>query len=249
MSRHVLVTGGGSGVGAAIARRLDDAGWAVTVLGRRREPLEGVADGLKRGGVELADVTDPSAMEQAFARAEVARGPLDAVIANAGGTSSSPAHRTSVEAFRQNLELNLTSAFTTARLALPGMLERRWGRVVFIASTAGLKGYGYVAPYCAAKHGVVGLARALAVETATKGVTVNAVCPGYTETPMLEATLANIRDKTGLDDAAARASLLKGVPNQRFVQPDEVAASVAYLLSDAASAVTGHALAVAGGEV
>lgn len=250
MSRpHALVTGGGTGVGRAIALRLDAEGWAVSVVGRRPEPLDAVVGKLQAGFRATADVTDEAALEAAFAGAEVALGPVEAVIANAGGATSAPAHRTSVGAFRSAVELNLVAAFATARLALPGMLKRRSGRIVFVASTAGLKGYAYVAPYCAAKHGVVGLARALAVETAGKGITVNAVCPGYTETPMLAATLDNIADKTGRSEAEARADLLAGIPRGAFVRPEEVAASVAHLCSAEAAAITGHALALAGGEV
>ena len=247
--RHVLITGGGTGVGRAVALRFGRDGWAVSVVGRRVGPLEEVAGQLEHAFSASADVTDAASLDRATADAESALGPIYAVVANAGGTTSAPAHRTSVDAFRQTIELNLVGAFATVRSVLPKMIDRRSGRVVFVASTAGLKGYGYVAPYCAAKHGVVGLARSLAVELATKGITVNAVCPGYVETPMLAETITNITSKTGMSEEAARKKLLEAVPSGRFVSPEEVAGAISYLCSDDAASTTGHALTISGGEV
>lgn len=248
--RHVLVTGGGTGVGRAVAERLVADGYAVTIVGRRAEPLEAVADSNPKALLATtADVTNESSLAEAFQAAERRFGPPFGVVANAGAARSGPLDRVSLDAWNQMLGVNLTGAFLTARAALPTMLERREGRIVFISSTAGLKGYAYVAPYCAAKHGVVGLMRALAQETAAKGVTVNAVCPGYTETPMLEATLENISRQTGRTLEEARASVLSGNPQRRFVLPSEVAGAVAWLLTDEARSTTGHSLSMSGGEI
>jgi NAD(P)-dependent dehydrogenase (short-subunit alcohol dehydrogenase family) len=147
------------------------------------------------------------------------------------------------------LEINLTGVFLVSRAVLPAMVERGWGRIVSIASTAGLKGYAYVAAYCAAKHGVIGMSRSLALEVAQKGVTVNVVCPGYTETELLGGSVANITEKTGMSEDEARAQLLESNPQGRFVSPKEVAETVAWLAGSNTDAITGQAIAVAGGEV
>jgi NAD(P)-dependent dehydrogenase (short-subunit alcohol dehydrogenase family) len=246
--RHALVTGGGSGVGAAIARALADAGARVTIAGRRPEPLAEVAAGHDGIRTTVADVTDAAQVSALFAEAAEAWGAPDIVVANAGAAASRPFGRTSAEDFREMLDVNLTSVFTTWQAALPAMLGRGRGRLVAIASTAGLRGYAYVAGYCAAKHGVIGLTRALAQETARTGVTVNAVCPGYTRTPMLERSIATIVAKTGRSRDEAQATLLAANPQGRFVEPGEVAAAVLWLCSDAAASVTGQAISVSGGE-
>ncbi|TIT83626.1 MAG: SDR family NAD(P)-dependent oxidoreductase, partial [Mesorhizobium sp.] len=161
-----------------------------------------------------------------YEKAEAARGPFDIVVANAGMAGSTPAHKISLADWQRTIDVNLTGAFLTVKPALSGMLARKSGRIVFIASTAGLKGYAYVAPYVAAKHGVVGLMRALATETAKSGVTVNAVCPGFVETDMLEESIQRIVDKTGRSADEARASLAATNPQGRFIQPEEVAEAV-----------------------
>jgi NAD(P)-dependent dehydrogenase (short-subunit alcohol dehydrogenase family) len=244
MSRHALVTGGGTGIGRAIAFALADAGHEVTICGRRREVLE-AAERSNIHGI-VADVTDEGSIAALYEDAEAARGPFAVVVANAGGTASGPAAKVTLDAWQRTLAVNLTGAFLTVRPALAGMIERGAGRIVFITSTAGLKGYPYVAPYVAAKHGVVGLMRALAAETAKSGVTVNAVCPGFTETDLLAASIAEITAKTGRSEAEARAALAN--PQGRFVTPEEVAAAVLWLVSDAARSVTGQALSISGGE-
>ena len=241
---HALVTGGGSGIGRAIALALAETGHAVTICGRRAEALRAVVHPHVHGIV--ADVTDPASVAALYDEAQAARGPFDIVVANAGAVASAPAANVTLDAWRAALDVNLTGAFLTVQPALAAMTKAGSGRIVFVASTAGLKGYPYVAPYVAAKHGVVGLMRALAAETATSGVTVNAVCPGFAETEMLTRSLDAIAAKTGRSEAEARAALAN--PQGRFVTPEEVAATVLWLVSDAARSVTGQAISISGGE-
>jgi 3-hydroxybutyrate dehydrogenase len=247
--RHALITGGGTGIGAAIAARLSEMGARITVVGRRPEPLEEVADGLDGAQPVPFDVTDEAAVEEGLKTATERFGLVDVLINNAGAADSSPFTRTTPDAWRAMLDVNLTGAFLMSRAVLPGMVERGWGRIVSIASTAGLKGYAYVAAYCAAKHGVIGMTRSLALEVAQKGVTVNAVCPGYTETELLSESVENIVDKTGVSEDEARAQLLESNPQGRFVSPEEVAEAATWLMSSNAGAITGQAIVVAGGEV
>jgi NAD(P)-dependent dehydrogenase (short-subunit alcohol dehydrogenase family) len=243
---HALVTGGGSGVGKAIALALAEAGINVTICGRREAALQAMASERVHGIV--ADVTDEPSMAALYATAEAARGPLDIVVANAGMSGSAPAHRTALSDWQRTLDVNLTGAFLTVKPALAGMAARKKGRIVFVASTAGLKGYAYVAPYVAAKHGVVGLMRALAAETAKSGVTVNAVCPGFVETEMLQESVDRIVAKTGRSAEDARATLASTNPQGRFIEPEEVAAAVLWLCSAGAASITGQAISISGGE-
>jgi NAD(P)-dependent dehydrogenase (short-subunit alcohol dehydrogenase family) len=246
--RHALVTGGGSGIGRSIALALADAGADVTICGRREAELDKVACEHARIFAVPADVTVQASIAALYEFAQAARGPFDIVVANAGMSASAPAGRVRLADWQRTIEVNLTGSFLTVQPALAGMVERGRGRIVFVASTAGLKGYAYVAPYVAAKHGVVGLMRALAAETAKSGVTVNAVCPGFAATEMLEESVRRIVSMTGRSDAEARAALSATNPQGRFVQPAEVAAAVLYLCSDAAGSLTGQALSISGGE-
>ena len=249
--KHALITGGGSGIGAAIARTLAQAGAAVSIAGRRAEPLDEVAAQLPRAKAIIADVTSEADCAAMAATARAAHGPIDIVVANAGAAESAPAAKIDLAHWQRMIDVNLTGAFLTVKAALPDITRggAQASRIVFIASTAGIKGYAYVAAYCAAKHGLVGLARALAVELAPRGVTVNAVCPGFTQTPLLEASLANIAAKTGRSRAEARADLERLNPQGRFIQPQEVADTVLWLCTPAAQSITGQAISVSGGEV
>ena len=250
--KHAMVPGGTRGIGAAIARELLAQGARVTILGRNPRSIDKALIPLVDTG-EIAsvqaDVADSQAVANAFAKASERFGAIQILVNSAGQASSAPFLKTDQELWRRMLSINVDGAVNCMQAALPGMLEAGWGRIVTIASTAGLVGYAYVSAYCASKHALIGLTRALALETALKGVTVNAVCPGYTETEMLEATIANIRAKTGRTAESARGDLTARNPQRRFVQPAEVANAVCWLCVPGSESVTGQAIAVAGGEL
>lgn len=246
--RHAVVTGGARGIGAAVTRLLAAHGAQVTMLGRRAAPPDDLAGNPRLHYVQ-ADVCEPETVTRAFESARGRFGPVHILVNNAGQGRSAPFLKTDPALWRNMMQVNLDGVFHCIHEALPAMLDAGWGRIVNIASTAGLKGYGYVSAYCAAKHGVVGLTRSLALEVATKGVTVNSVCPGYTETEMLEQTIRNISAKTGQTAEEARAGLIAHNPQKRIVQPEEVAAAVAWLCLPGSESVTGQSIAIAGGEV
>src|SRR5215831_12725116 len=245
--KHAVVTGGARGIGAAVTRALVAHGAKVTMLGRGAPPGN-LAEDPHLNYVQ-ADVCEPEPLSRAFDSARSRFGPIRILVNNAGQGRSAPFLKTDFALWRSMMQVNLDGAFHCIHAVLPGMLDAGWGRIVNIASTAGLTGYSYVTAYCAAKHGLVGLTRSLALEVASKGVTVNAVCPGYTETEMLQRTIDGIVAKTGRTAAEARAELSSKNPQRRMVQPEEVANAVAWLCLPGSEAITGQSIAVAGGEV
>ncbi len=248
--KHALVTGGSRGIGAAVAAALCRAGAAVTLTGRALDQLEARVRELgERSQSVVVDVTDPDAVAAGFDRAQRAFGPVEILVNNAGAARSAPFHKTDAALWQAMLSVNLTGTYLCCRAALPGMLAAGFGRIVNVASTAGLTGYAYVTAYCAAKHGVIGLTRALALETARSAVTVNAVCPGYTDTDMTHQTVANIVAKTGKSESEARAVLTERNPQQRLVRPEEVANAVLWLCLPGSEAVTGQSISISGGEL
>jgi 3-hydroxybutyrate dehydrogenase len=272
--KHAFITGGGRGIGAACARALLAQGASVTIAGRDLATLERTASALAalhdaappavataathgaivspagpRIFVQQLDVTDEASVHAAMEAAVAALGPIVILVNNAGQAQPAPFAKTSTEHWQQMLNVNLTGAFHCTQAALPHMLQQGWGRIINVASTAGLKGYKYVSAYVAAKHGLIGLTRALALELATKNITVNAVCPGYTETDIVAGAISNIMQKTGRSEEQARAELAAGNPQQKLVQPEEVAHTVVWLCHPASSAMNGQSIAVAGGEV
>ena len=250
--RHVFITGAAQGIGAAIAETLAAQGAVLTLAGRRQAVLDTLAQRLQtvtRCAVVTMDVGDADAVAQGFAQARAALGPVNMLVNNAGQAESAPFGKTSQQLWQRMLDVNLTGTFLCTQAALPDMLAARAGRIVNVASTAGQRGYAYVAAYVAAKHGVIGLTRALALEMAQKGITVNAVCPGYTETEILRQSIANVMAKTGRSEDEARAEFAQSNPQRRMVQPQEVADAVQWLCSDAAASITGQSISVSGGEV
>jgi NAD(P)-dependent dehydrogenase (short-subunit alcohol dehydrogenase family) len=250
--QHVLVTGAGTGIGVAIAASCARAGARVSLAGRRRDPLAALQDSLgpdRAHAVADFDVTDPDKIRVGVAAARRAFGPIDVLVNNAGEAPSAPFTKTDLATWNRVLSVNLTGAYLVTKEIVPDMIEKRAGRVINIASTAGLVGYAYVSAYVAAKHGVIGLTRSLALEFARAGITVNAVCPGYTETPMFERAVASIVAKTKRSADEARAALAASNPQGRVITAEEVAETVLWLASPAAHSITGQAIAVAGGEV
>jgi 3-hydroxybutyrate dehydrogenase len=247
--RHALVTGGGRGIGRAIAASLVTAGATVTIVGRSSASLEqAIAQGAAHAAA-VADVTDAQAVQRAVRDAGDRNGPVDLLIANAGAAASAPFIKSGPEVFRQMLDVNLLGVTNVAQAVLETMTERGFGRIVAVASTAGLKGYPYVSAYCAAKHAVIGFVRALALETAKTGVTVNAVCPGFTDTDLVAESLERIMAKTNRTRDEALGELVKHNPQGRLIDPSEIADAVLWLCGEGARSVTGQAIVVAGGEI
>jgi 3-hydroxybutyrate dehydrogenase len=248
-TRHAVVTGGSSGIGLAIARALAGDGHDVSIMGRDRGRLDAALATLgRRAAAIVCDVTSEAAVVAAFIEA-TQRAPIDILINNAGAVETAPLSKTSLAMWQRALDVNVTSAFLCQLQVLPAMRAAGRGRIVNIASTAALRGYAYVAAYAASKHALLGLTRATAAELVKHGVTVNAVCPGYTETPLVERSIARIVETTGRSADEARAAITAVNPMGRLVTPDEVAAAVRWLVSDAAASVTGQAIVIAGGEV
>lgn len=237
--KSALITGGGSGIGLSAARRLAQDGAQIIIAGRNEARLKAT-----KFDYVVMDVADSASVRSAFRMI----GPVDILVSNAGSVTTAPALKTNLEDWHTMLNVNLTGAFLCAQAAIPGMVERQWGRFIVIASTAALKGYAYTAAYCAAKHGVLGLTKSLAIELAKSGVTANAVCPGFTQTELVEQSLKTIARKTGKTEDAALKTLIRDNPMGRLVTPEEVAQAVAYLASPMAAATNGEAIVIDGGE-
>jgi len=246
--QHAVVTGGGSGIGAAIAKQFAGAGMRVTLMGRNQERLQATAASLNASSQQV-DISNPDDVRRGFAAAVEASGAVTILVNNAGSAESSAFAKMSEDLWDRMLTVNLTGTYLCTKSVVESMSKAGFGRIINIASTASLKGYAYVSAYCAAKHGVLGLTRALALEMAKKGVTVNAICPGYTDTELVSRSLDTIVESTGLQRDQALAQLVSSNPQGRLIQPEEVAETAMWLCHPNSASITGQAIAVAGGEV
>ena len=256
LQRHAVVTGASRGIGAAIARGLAHAGAHLTLIGRSRDSLENIAAELRaltRVHTEAVDITNNAAVHTAMQAAEQALGPIHILVNNAGQASSQPFDKTDLAMWQSMITTNLPGTYSCTHAALPSMLKAASsgtpGRIIHVASTAGLQGYAYVSAYTAAKHGVIGLTRSLALELARKNITVNAICPGYTETDIVQSAIENIVAKTGKTPTQAREALADRNPQKQLVQPEEIAQAVLWLCGPGSAAINGQAIAIDGGEL
>lgn len=246
--QHAVVTGGASGIGAAIAEQFSRAGMSVTLMGRDQERLLETANRLNASSQQV-DISNPDDVRRGFTAAVESNGAVTVLVNNAGSAESSAFTKMSDELWDRMLSVNLTGTYLCTKAVIDSMSKTGFGRIINIASTASLKGYAYVSAYCAAKHGVLGLTRALALELAKKGVTVNAICPGYTDTELVSRSLDTIVEKTGIQRQQALAELVKNNPQRRLIKPEEVAETAIWLCHPNSASITGQAITVAGGEI
>ncbi|WP_419940397.1 SDR family NAD(P)-dependent oxidoreductase [Candidatus Palauibacter sp.] len=249
--RGALMTGGGRGIGAAAARALADRGVRIVVSARGTDEIEAVAAELRARGTEAwavtCDVSEPADVAALCREAAGRLGTVDILVNNAGVASSASVTRLALEEWTRLWTVNATGAFLAMQGVLPGMIERGWGRIVNVASVAALRGARYIGGYAASKHALLGLTRSAAAEVAASGVTVNAVCPGYVDTPMTDATIANIVRRTGMEETAALDAVLATTPQRRLIAPEEVAAAVAFLCEETARSINGQTVVLDGG--
>jgi NAD(P)-dependent dehydrogenase (short-subunit alcohol dehydrogenase family) len=249
--RGAVVTGGGRGIGAAVARALAEAGARVLVTARSADQVEGTAEALRGAGheawSEACDVTDEAEVERLAGAAAERLGAVDVLVQSAGMAFSAPLHRMALAEWEEIFRVNVTGTFLCTRAFLPGMVERGWGRIVHLASVAGLAGAKYISAYAASKHAVVGFTRSVAAEVAPSGVTVNAVCPGYVDTAMTRESVARIAAKTGRSEAEALAAVVAANPQGRLIEPGEVARTVTWLCEEEARGVNGRTIVIDGG--
>ena len=250
MIPHAVVTGAGSGIGKSIAEALAQEGYAVSLMGRREAPLQLLEQQLgDRSAAISCDVTSEAAVSEAFTEARDKFGPISVLVNCAGAAPTAPFHKLGYASWRSTLDANLNGVFLCTRAVIDEMRARQSGRIINIASTASLKGYAYVSAYTAAKHGVLGLTRALALEVATNGITVNAVCPGYTDTDIIGDAVDTIISKTGKNKADALSSFTATNPQKRLIDPTEVAATVIWLCGEGAKGISGESISISGGEI
>ncbi|MDA0651117.1 MAG: SDR family NAD(P)-dependent oxidoreductase [Proteobacteria bacterium] len=248
MSRHVLVTGAGTGIGEAVSRQLHTDGYRVSLVGRRPEPLAALSASLGENAYAITgDVTDRSSISSAFTSARERFGSIEILVNSAGMAPTAPFHRVDFADWQRTMDVNVNGVFHCSQIALEDMLGAGWGRIINIASVASLRGFPYVSGYCASKHAVLGMTRALALEVATQGVTVNAICPGYVDTDIVRAAISEIVAKTGRTEEDAMRHFTESNPQGRLVEASEVASAVSWLCSDGAASVTGQAIAIDGG--
>ena len=250
MIAHAVVTGAGSGIGKSIAEALSREGYAVTLMGRRKAPLTELGTQLGENAAAIScDVTDESAVSAAFSLARDRFGPVSVLVNSAGAAPTAPFHKLDYPTWQGALDVNLNGVFLCTRAVINDMRAQRSGRIINIASTASLKGYAYVSAYTAAKHGVLGLTRALALEVASSGITVNAICPGYTDTDIIGNAVDTIVSMTGQDKSKALSNFTDTNPQQRLIDPSEVASSVIWLCSEGAKGINGESISISGGEI
>lgn len=250
MTTHAVVTGAGSGIGKSIAEALSREGYSVSLFGRREAPLEALSKQLgERSAAIPCDVTDESAVSNAFTEARDRFGPISVLVNCAGAAPTAPFHKLDYASWQSTLDVNLNGVFLCTRAVINEMRASRSGRIINVASTASLKGYAYVTAYTAAKHAVLGLTRALALEVATSGITVNAVCPGYTDTDIIRNAVDTIVSKTGKNEADALSSFTATNPQKRLINPTEVAATVIWLCGEGAKGINGESISISGGEI